>query len=225
MTSNAEDSEYRILVIGKAGNGKSSVCNTLLGSEHFPTGRSFSSTTLEAQEVNCRRNGRCFKVVDTPDVVNLDLTLEDMEEEVSRWKDLTLPHPSAVLLTVRCDVRYTPEEYAIYRQILKLWGDDTLKRHLVVTFTFGDRQDEDIRQTLQHVCPQLKSVLKDANGRFVVFDNKARDKDCQRRALFSLLDTDSSLGERHTSPAQQFAVAAVIALLAYFVFTSLWMHN
>nr|KAG5692883.1 hypothetical protein BaRGS_002318 [Batillaria attramentaria] len=94
-----------------------------------------------------------------------------MEQEVGKWRELTAPGPSAVLLTVRTDIRYTPEEYDIYRQIKQLWGSDLTKR-LVVAFTFGDRQDQDLEEELKVVCPELKSVLRDASGRYVVFNNK-----------------------------------------------------
>jgi predicted GTPase len=40
---------FNILVIGKSGNGKSAVCNTLLGKEQFKTGRSMSVTTVAYQ--------------------------------------------------------------------------------------------------------------------------------------------------------------------------------
>nr|KAG5700194.1 hypothetical protein BaRGS_011037 [Batillaria attramentaria] len=61
-TAAAENNEVRILVIGKTGNGKSSVCNTILGREEFKTGRSMSSTTLEAQTAEVERGGRRIKV-------------------------------------------------------------------------------------------------------------------------------------------------------------------
>ena len=68
--------------------------------------------------------------------------------------------------------RYTAEEHAIYRQIQRLWGDNTLQHRLVVVFTFGDCQDEPIEEELKTVCPELKSVLRDAEHRYVVFNNK-----------------------------------------------------
>ena len=93
-----------------------------------------------------------------------------MQEEVTKWRSMATSKPSLVLLAVRCDVRYTAEEYALYRQMLRLWGDNSLRQRLVVAFTFGDRQDRDIKEELRTVCPELKSVLRDAGQRYVVFN-------------------------------------------------------
>nr|KAG5696289.1 hypothetical protein BaRGS_027899 [Batillaria attramentaria] len=131
--------EIRVLVIGMAGHGKSTVCNILLG---------------ESQ----------FKVVDTPDV-----TICNMEDEVSMWKAMTAPNPHVILLAVRCNERYTQKEYDVYLTIKRLWGDSLCER-LVVAFTFGDKLEDPDR--LDRDCKEnerLKKVLKDASKRYVVF--------------------------------------------------------
>nr|KAG5689253.1 hypothetical protein BaRGS_006373 [Batillaria attramentaria] len=94
---------------------------------------------------------------------------QEKEEEISKWKELASSSPDAILLAVRCDVRYTAEEYDIYRQIKFYWGDEEFCKRLVVVFTFGDRQDRPLDEELKTVCPELKSVLKDAGNRYVVF--------------------------------------------------------
>lgn len=104
-------------------------------------------------------------MIDTLDISNLP---EDKaREKIEVWGKL---EPHAVLVAVRCDVRYTAEEYAIYRQIKQLWGDDSLCELLVVLFTFGDRQDQDIQQELETVCREL---VADAGQRYVVFNKKS----------------------------------------------------
>ena len=70
--------------------------------------------------------------------------------------------------------RYTAEEHAIYREIQRLWGDNSLQQRLVVVFTLGDCQDEPIEEVLRDVCPELKGVLRDAGRRYVVFNNKVK---------------------------------------------------
>ena len=41
-----------------------------------------------------------------------------------------------------------------------------------MVFTFGDRQDEDLGRELKSVCQELKSVLKDASHRYVLFNDR-----------------------------------------------------
>ena len=57
--------------------------------------------------------------------------------------------PHVILLAVRCDIRYTPEEYTIYRQVKDIVGDSLMCQRLVVAFTFGDHQDENIEEDIK----------------------------------------------------------------------------
>jgi GTP-binding protein EngB required for normal cell division len=61
-TVDPDDDVKCVLVVGKTGNGKSSVGNMLLGEDKFKVGRGMSSTTLTAQDA-CISSGRhTFKV-------------------------------------------------------------------------------------------------------------------------------------------------------------------
>lgn len=177
MGSRRDANEYIVLILGKSGNGKSSVANAILGERRFQVGRGMTATTRTAQQESIARMGRNWRVVDTADITNLKLTQKQKEEEVAKWRSLTKPFPKAVLLTVRCDVRYTKEEYDIYRQIINIWGDNSLHARLVVVFTFADRQDAPIEEELKSVCQELKSVLANARHRYVLFSNKETDSE------------------------------------------------
>ena len=123
------------------------------------------------------------QVVDTADITDSDLfTSTDIKKEVSRWKELTSPGPDVILLAVRCDVRYTAEEYHIYKTIKERLSFSDFSRRLVVGFTFGDRQDGDIHRELDSVCPELTDVLRDAGKLYVVFDSTATPPEKHRQA-------------------------------------------
>ena len=138
-------------------------------------------------------------MVDTPDISNVGPLQSDPAESgqpVSLWKALTQPGPDVILLTVRCDVRYTAEEHAVYRQIKTLWANnDHFCRRLVVAFTFGDHQDENLEGELRDVCWELKSVLKDAGNRYVLFNNKAQlmEKKTAVKELLSMIDSTGKI--------------------------------
>ncbi|KAK7478142.1 hypothetical protein BaRGS_00030589 [Batillaria attramentaria] len=188
------DDMLRILIMGKAGNGKSSVGNTILREDRFPTGEGLTPATVTTDFAYSSGLAQKFKVIDTPDLTNIGMSQSQMECEVSMWKDLTSPYPSAILHTVRCDVRYTPEEHAIYKQMKNLWGDTfSFCQRLIVGLTFKDRQKGDIDQELRTTAPkELKSVLRDAGGRYVAFNNKAQNKDWQVEQLVKLIHTMSA---------------------------------
>ncbi|XP_025083377.1 GTPase IMAP family member 4-like [Pomacea canaliculata] len=171
MSSNQGHST-RILIIGKTGNGKSTVGNIILRQKMFAVGTGMACTTVSTATRSSARNGRIIEVTDTPDLSNQYHTVAEIQAEVKKWKGDPETTPDAVLLAVRCDVRYTAEEFAIYQQVKKIWGHD-LCRRLVVAFTFGDRQDRDLGEELGTVCHELKSVLKDASDRYVLFRGPA----------------------------------------------------
>lgn len=112
--------------------------------------------------------------MDTPDIDNLHYGPDEREQEVQSWKRMTSPDHPTILLALRCD-----EEFAIYKDFKRLWGDNAgIRRHLVVAFTFGDKQDRDLKEELEGVCDELKSVLKDANHRYMLFNKKVSRSVC-----------------------------------------------
>ncbi|XP_076457907.1 GTPase IMAP family member 9-like isoform X2 [Babylonia areolata] len=211
--------EHRILVIGKSGNGKSAVCNTLVGSQQFALGRGLSATTRTLQVSDAHRYGYHMQVVDTPDITNTDMSQQEMQAEVRRWREVTSPFPTAVLLTVRCDVRYTAEEHDIYRQIQRHWGDNSLGERLVVAFTFGDRQDVPLEEELRTVCRELKGVLRDASHRYVMFSNKApaHEREEQVQRLLSIANTSPMVTGRplHKYVIPGLCVASLVSGLCF----------
>lgn len=150
----------------------------------------FLSSFVENYQKVCKH---VLQVVDTPDIANLGLTSDEAQRQVSEWKRLMTPDPHAILLTVRCDAPYTPTEYALYRQLQWMWGGNSLSQRLVVAFTFGDRLDLQVDTVLRTVSKELQSVVKDAGGRYVVFNSKATD-DEKGRQVQNLLDIVEKLG-------------------------------
>ncbi|XP_076457511.1 GTPase IMAP family member 9-like [Babylonia areolata] len=188
-----------ILVVGKAGNGKSAVCNTLLGEEKFPVGRSMSATTKTVQYEERFNEGKRIRVIDTPDIINCGLEgARERQTEVERWMRLVpTTSPSLVLVAVRCDVRYTNEEFEVYREIERFWGAQSLNKHLAVAFTFGDRQDYDIGDDVRNPPPELGALLKKAKKHYLLFNQKdTANRPGQARDCFALMErlqADSSI--------------------------------
>ncbi|XP_025110380.1 uncharacterized protein LOC112573901 isoform X4 [Pomacea canaliculata] len=162
---------FNVLIIGKTGNGKSSIGNSLLRTPAFSVSRGMSSFTKHTVTQSAQINDMIVKVTDTPDVSNISTDEKAAGEEIKKWCYF---HPDAVLLAIRYDIRYTPEEYQIYQQIKKALGEQYLRSRLTVAFTFGDRQDKDINEELKTVCTELKDILKDADHRCIMFSNKAQ---------------------------------------------------
>ena len=112
-----------------------------------------------------------------------------IKQEIIDWKKMLSSEPDVILLAVRCDVRYTAEEFELYKTLKKELKIPKFKTRLVLAFTFGDRQDKDIETELQTVCGELQSVLKDASKRYVVFNNRASwaDRNIMTEKFFTVL--------------------------------------
>ncbi|PVD35802.1 hypothetical protein C0Q70_02767 [Pomacea canaliculata] len=106
------------------------------------------------------------------------MDMSNIEQEIKEWQNL---NPDVVLLAIRCDVRYTAEEFAILNEIRNVWGGNSLFSRLVVAFTFGDRLDGDIKDEVINVCKELQTVLKDCGERYVVFNSRGTDDDKKRQ--------------------------------------------
>ncbi|XP_025111448.1 GTPase IMAP family member 8-like isoform X3 [Pomacea canaliculata] len=146
-----------VLIIGKTGNGKSTVGNSLLNHSAFCVTRGFASSTTKPETQSAQRYGVNITVTDTPDLSNMSVDGNDVDRGIQSWQTF---QPDVILLTIRCDVRYTPEEFQIYKEIKKSLRDDYLCPRLTVAFTFGERLDRDIRDELKDVCTELKQKLR-----------------------------------------------------------------
>lgn len=106
------------------------------------------------------------------------MDMSNTEQEIKEWQNL---NPDVVLLAVRCDVRYTAEEFAILNEIRNVWGGNSLFSRLVVAFTFGDRLDGSIKDEVINVCRELQTILRDCGERYVVFNSHGTDDDKKRQ--------------------------------------------
>ncbi|XP_070176549.1 GTPase IMAP family member 9-like isoform X2 [Littorina saxatilis] len=170
------DHECRIVLVGKTGNGKSSLANTLLGMKRFDARPDFASTTKKCQRYNTVRFGVRLEVVDTPGFFDTELDKETIAQEIAKCFGIIAPGPHAIILVLRVGVRFTKEENKAVDEVYKVFGAHLL-RYLVIVFTHGDileRSGEgNMKAMLESAPDKLKELLNRANHRYVVFDNTA----------------------------------------------------
>ncbi|MEL6930940.1 MAG: GTPase [Cyanobacteria bacterium J06600_6] len=138
---NAKDKQFTFLLVGRAGVGKSSTVNSLMGKEIAKVG-DFEATTKIVQEYTSEMNGVKFNVVDTPGLC------DDLEEEGndSEYLNLMLSQVKEIdsmwFVSRLDDTRVTGDEKRGIKLITQAFGVDVWK-HAVIVFTFADNVKQD----------------------------------------------------------------------------------
>nr|KAG5706177.1 hypothetical protein BaRGS_019504 [Batillaria attramentaria] len=97
----------------------------------------------------------------------------------------THPGPHAILFVLSALNRYTEEEHKVYERVKALF-DEEVTKYIILVFTHGDDlEDEDttLDDLLKSAPPRMHEVLKECHGRYVLFNNKAKDKEPQVEVL------------------------------------------
>ncbi|XP_061562023.1 GTPase IMAP family member 4-like isoform X2 [Phycodurus eques] len=127
----------RLILVGPAGGGRTSVANTLLGcSAEQPEEHLMESTKRRAIV-----DGRELTVVDTPDILGVSLGRITRAKEGLRSVQLVGPGPHAVLLVMqapRSSNETHQETMQVIQAILDLFGDG-IRGHVIPVLTHADR--------------------------------------------------------------------------------------
>ncbi|XP_036414451.1 GTPase IMAP family member 8-like [Colossoma macropomum] len=137
-------SEFRIVLLGNRGAGKTSLANTILSRQTTSPKR-----TAQCVKIHGVAAGRLVTVVDTPGWWKNFLTNETPEFQKQELLLSTAhcpPGPHVVLLVIRVDKFYKEKHKRSAQEHLELLGKDVW-RHIIVVFTYNDHlQDQTVEQ-------------------------------------------------------------------------------
>lgn len=133
--------EFRIILLGATGSGKSSTGNLLLNDKRFKTSCFAKAETkhsvLESKDETLNLENisqMCrIKIIDTPAVRDSGLTDQDVENEIERASKLSKPGPHAFLLCIPA-----PSMTNYYIDVIKRYEkyfDEDIYDFIVVAFT------------------------------------------------------------------------------------------
>ncbi|KAM9345496.1 GTPase IMAP family member 9-like [Symphorus nematophorus] len=178
--------EWRIILIGRTGTGKSSAGNTILGRKVFDSELSPTCQTSECKTGRGEAAGRKLAVIDTPVLFDTGSTTDEVWTGIKMCISMSSPGPHAFLLVVQLG-RFTEEEKQTLKMIQTTFGEAASKYTLVL-FTHGDRLKTQTIEEFVSKSPDLQDVLKVCHGRYHVFNNEATDPS-QVRQLLEKIET------------------------------------
>ncbi|KAM9335561.1 uncharacterized protein ABDE67_020554 [Symphorus nematophorus] len=174
-----QESNRRIVVLGKTGAGKSSLANTIFGENLFAVDDSFNSGTKKCQAKTKPVNGRNITLIDTPGFFDTDKSEEELRAEIVKCITECAPGPHAFLIVLKME-RFTEHEQAIIDKVSQYFSEEAFK-YATILFTHGDQLPEG--QTILEFVHQntqknkaLSDLVRKCGGRCHVIDNRNWNK-------------------------------------------------
>ncbi|XP_076467488.1 uncharacterized protein LOC143298522 [Babylonia areolata] len=179
MAAAKKEKEYRLLIVGKSGSGKSSTANSIMGGKCFPVAMGLKACTTECTVKLSPRNekGITFRIADTPGLFDPTKTNGEIGNEIIKASASMYPGLHAILYVLQ-PVRYTPEERDTFYKLKELF-DPNVTKHVIIIFTKGDEMEKNnitLQSLVEEADGPFKEVLEECGKRVLVFDNTKRDQ-------------------------------------------------
>ncbi|XP_050957626.1 GTPase IMAP family member 8-like [Labeo rohita] len=149
-----EMSDLRIVLLGKSVSENSQVGNFILGRAAFDS----ESPSDDVGPYSDRVRGKHVTVVNTPLLLNPDLSLRHITQAVKECLSLSAPGPHVIILVLKPD-ECSREEKACIEILLSCFSDSVFQHTLVLTTQEPDRAEP------TEVNDVLKEIIKKCSNR------------------------------------------------------------
>ncbi|XP_034147238.1 uncharacterized protein LOC105009945 [Esox lucius] len=186
-------SDLRIVLLGRSVSGKNDVGNIILNIDAFRHDYVLDQCIRASGEVE----GRQITVINTPDLLDPDISHDKLSEELSWIKTLSEPGPHVFLLVLQPEV-FIEEERNRIRKILKNLSDRSFGYSLVLTtreVRGGHIHENEALNLMIQECrgKQCLMNLNDRNHLMTCIDQMVKDNEGAYVTLEVFEDTTSSL--------------------------------
>lgn len=141
-------SDLRIVLLGNSVSETSSVGNFILGREAFDT----EAPSSDEQQYCEKVRGKKVTVINTPHLLNLDLSLRHITKGVRDCVSLSAPGPHVIVLVLNHDC--SREEAACVDTVLNFFSDRVFEHTIVLT------TQEPERVELTEVNDVIKEIIE-----------------------------------------------------------------
>uniref|UniRef100_A0A671QT07 AIG1-type G domain-containing protein n=1 Tax=Sinocyclocheilus anshuiensis TaxID=1608454 RepID=A0A671QT07_9TELE len=159
-----------IVLLGKSGDGKSSVGNTILKQQVFKSKASPESVTAECVSGDRKVHGKKISVIDPPGLFDTSLDEESIKFEIIRSVIESCPGPDMFTIVLKVE-RYMGQEMEVVDKIVEYCGEDTFD-HSVVLLTHGEQLEGQTIEEFVKMSPKLQELVDKCGGHCHVIDSK-----------------------------------------------------
>ncbi|KAK6961715.1 GIMAP protein [Biomphalaria glabrata] len=202
MTSSKE--QKIIIIVGRSGNGRRSIGNSILGEPLFPTGTQYYSLKPVIREKDDFKVIVCPFIGDTGDDSSYKIgdiheaTMKMLNHLFGTWSSGI----DAIVFVLKYGVRFHKQEKDAVKRVKEIFGQNVFRDFGIIAFSYGDLFDQDNtgEKTFAEWCLQqsgeVKELFEEARYRCVLFNNKEKSKEqleIQRNNLWHYLSNSEKI--------------------------------